>query len=298
MSLITDYLLQALFWGVFFNLLLLFIIIKLKLLTMPGGIVTGATIAIMMYVISPFLWCALLAFFLTSSILSKRMTPQKQIVSAEFSKDSTRDAIQVLSNSFPALLFGVAFLFLDYFPFIMEQEAPSFLPTSPLIYAAFTTIATHNSDTWMTEIGINSSSKPRLITNLKKVVPEGTSGGVTIRGTGAGLAGSMVIASFYILTLLLYSNIGVINFLFQSVLLIILGTTGGLIDSFEGATIQGLYYCDNCLKITEKRIHKCGKRTQFQKGYRLVTNDLVNISSAFISGVLAYIGFSVIESLF
>ena len=102
MSLITDYLLMAFIWGIFFNLPLLYIIIKLKLLTMPGGILTGAIIAIMIYVISPFLWVALLAFFLSSSLLSKQSTPQKQIITTEFAKDSTRDSIQVLSNSFPA----------------------------------------------------------------------------------------------------------------------------------------------------------------------------------------------------
>ena len=168
----------------------------------------------------------------------------------------------------------------DFFQFIVSNEGSSFLSVSPLIYAAFTTIATHNSDTWMTEIGINTSSTPRLITNLKKEVPKGTSGGVTIRGTGAGLAGSMIITIIFILQALLYSNIGIRDLIFQSIGLIFLGTIGGLIDSLEGATIQGLYYCNNCQKVTEKQIHKCGNRTQFQKGFRVVTNDFVNVSSA------------------
>ncbi|PWI49188.1 hypothetical protein CEE45_03370 [Candidatus Heimdallarchaeota archaeon B3_Heim] len=298
MSIIVEYLLQALFWGVIFNFPLLFIIIKIKLLTMPGGILTGATIAIMTYIISPFLWCALLAFFLTSSLISKQSTPQKQMIIAEFSKDSTRDAIQVLSNSLPALFFGIIFLSIDFFPFIENSGNFSFLSVSPLIYAAFASLATHNSDTWMTEIGISTSSIPRLITNLKKEVPKGTSGGVTLKGTSAGIVGSMIISFIYLLQLLLHSDISLIHMIVQFIFLTFAGTLGGLIDSFEGATIQGLYYCEHCQKVTERQIHRCGNKTNFFKGYRLVTNDLVNISSALFSGIIALIGFSIIEGIF
>ncbi len=297
MSIIADYLLHALFWGVIFNFPLLFIIIKLKLLTVPGGIITGATIAIMMYMISPFLWCALLLFFLSSSMISKQTSPQKQLVTAEFSKDSTRDAIQVLSNSLPALTFGILFLVVDFFPKVEKNGNFSFFSLSALMFAAFATIATHNSDTWMTEIGINTNSIPRLITNLKKEVSKGTSGGVTIKGTCAGLLGSMVISFVYLVYVILNSNLEVMRIFSQWVLLILVGTVGGLTDSLEGATIQGLYYCDHCMKVTERSTHRCGNSTKFLKGYRFVTNDLVNTSSAFISGILAIIGYISIEIL-
>ncbi|MHA1993760.1 MAG: DUF92 domain-containing protein [Candidatus Hodarchaeales archaeon] len=298
MSIIINYLIQALFWGMIFNFPLLFIIIKLKLLTMPGGIITGASIAIMIYIISPFLWCALLLFFLTSSILSKQSTPQKRIITSEFSKDSTRDSIQVLSNSFPALFFGILFLLFDFFPFIENYKTFSILINSPLIFAAFATITTHNSDTWMTEIGIKASSLPRLITNLKKYVPKGTSGGVTLKGTIAGLTGSIIISLIYIIQAVLYFKINIFQVISQAILLILVGTLGGLIDSFEGATIQGLYYCEHCHKETERQMHRCGNTTKFMKGYRQITNDIVNISSAFVSGILAVIGYSLIEYLF
>ncbi len=277
---------------------MLFIIIRLRLLTVPRGVIAGATIAIMLFVISPFLWCALLVFFLTSSLISKQTSPQKQIVIAEFSKDSTRDAIQVLSNSLPAIVFGIMYLLIDYFPVVQENNNISLLSNSPLIFAAFTSIATHNSDTWMTEIGINTSAIPRLITNLKKQVPKGTSGGVTIMGTIAGLVGASIISFVYFIFLVCSSKFGLIQMFIQFVLLTLMGTVGGLIDSLEGATIQGLYYCDRCQKVTERQIHKCGNTTRFLKGNRLVTNDLVNISSAFLSGILAILGFLLIENFF
>ena len=190
------------------------------------------------------------------------------------------------------------YLFIDYFPVVQENNNISLLSISPLIFAAFTSIATHNSDTWMTEIGINSSAIPRLITNLKKQVPKGTSGGVTILGTIAGLFGASIISFVYFIFLVCSSKFGLTQMFIQFVVLTLMGTVGGLIDSLEGATIQGLYYCDRCQKVTERQIHKCGNTTRFLKGNRLVTNDLVNISSAFLSGILAILGFLLIENFF
>ena len=51
------------------------------------------------------------------------------------------------------------------------------------------------ADTFSSELGILSSSKPRLLTSLNfRQVPPGTNGGVTLAGTLAGFAGALAIA--------------------------------------------------------------------------------------------------------
>lgn len=56
------------------------------------------------------------------------------------------------------------------------------------------------ADTFSSELGILSKSKPRLITSLNlRHVPPGTNGGVTAYGLAAGLLGSMVIVATSVL---------------------------------------------------------------------------------------------------
>ena len=59
----------------------------------------------------------------------------------------------------------------------------------------FSNYAAVAADTFSSELGILSKSRPRLLTswNLREV-PPGTNGGVTLLGTGAGLLGSLLIA--------------------------------------------------------------------------------------------------------
>lgn len=58
------------------------------------------------------------------------------------------------------------------------------------------------ADTFSSELGILSTSKPRLITSLSfREVPPGTNGGVTLVGIFAGLLGSFTIALTSVLLL-------------------------------------------------------------------------------------------------
>src|SRR5262249_15057089 len=61
---------------------------------------------------------------------------------------------------------------------------------SGLLAAFVGAMATANADTWATEVGTLSTEEPRLITTGEPVAP-GTSGGVTLLGTGAALAGAV-----------------------------------------------------------------------------------------------------------
>jgi len=96
-------------------------------------------------------------------------------------------------------------------------------------WAAFAgSIAAATADTWATEIGRHSRTAPRLITNGRPV-PAGTDGGITLLGTVGGFAGAGFIAG--------------LAFIVEPRVAIAVGAAGVfglLLDSFLGATLQGV----------------------------------------------------------
>jgi uncharacterized membrane protein len=142
-----------------------------------------------------------------------------------------------------------------------------------------------NADTWATELGVLSAQAPRLITTGQPV-EVGSSGGVTMHGIAASLAGGAVIGCLgglsarvlgrgwaYAGSLLASATLG--------------GLGGSLIDSLLGATLQAIYWCDTCEKETERRIHRCGTRTRNLRGWRWLGNDWVNFTASAIGGCLS-----------
>jgi len=96
-------------------------------------------------------------------------------------------------------------------------------------WAAFAgSIAAATADTWATEIGRHSRTAPRLITNGRPV-PAGTDGGITLLGTVGGFAGAGFIAG---LALMVEPRV--------AVAVGAAGVFGLLLDSFLGATLQGV----------------------------------------------------------
>ena len=206
----------------------------------------------------------ILAFFIFSSILSKIGKKRKKQYEASYQKTSVRDFYQALSNG------GVATAVV-LIAFFTEMEL--------FYYVYVTSLAAANADTWATELGIFSKSKPVLITNLKTVEP-GTSGGISLIGTSSSLLGSFIIV---------YISKLVSNFEIQHlIVLTIAGLMGSLIDSLMGATVQGQYKCNICEKQTESKIH-CQSNTNIIKGTPWIDNDLVNIFSIFSASLISFI---------
>ena len=55
----------------------------------------------------------------------------------------------------------------------------------------------------------------------------------------------------------------------------------------RGATVQGIYYCPQCQKETESKLHRCGQPTQHLRGWRWLNNDLVNFVSSIVGSLMA-----------
>ncbi len=203
---------------------------------------------------------SLVYFFVSSSLLSHFRAQEKARVAADkFSKGSRRDISQALANGGLATLFALIFGF---------SRSPR---TRRLAKAGFTgALATANADTWATEIGVLSASSPRLITSGKPIAP-GTSGGVTLLGMAASALGAYSLGFFF------WAGQGFRKSLAPLPLLSLLsGLVGSCTDSMLGATIQAMYYCPACMSETERRIHRCGTRTEPLRGIRWMNNDVVN----------------------
>jgi uncharacterized protein (TIGR00297 family) len=213
----------------------------------------------------------LLTFFLTSSILSRLFKKQKAGLNEKFSKGHERDAGQVFGNG------GIAALFAALHGLYPDALWPW------LGFAA--SLAAVNADTWATELGVLNAAAPRLITNLGKRVEKGSSGGVSLLGTGAALLASALIATLAVL----FSPAGELSSA-HWLLVTGAGLAGSLFDSVLGATVQAIYYCPACHKETERYpSHTCGTATTQIRGWRWLDNDWVNFACGAVGAVIAVI---------
>ncbi len=204
---------------------------------------------------------ALIAFFVTSSALSHYREREKEPVARQFAKGGRRDLGQTLANGGLTAALAVAF---------------NRHPTAWLFAAFVGALATVTGDTWATELGTLSRRPPRLITT-GRVVPPGTSGGMTPLGTGAALAGGLMIGLVGWGLAVLFGS-GVASPWVVGIGLIG-GLAGSLADSLLGATVQAQYR-DAAGQITEK-----AGATRV-RGLPWMTNDVVNFLASLV-GALA-----------
>ena len=241
--------------------------------SLSGSGVAGALmVGTIIFGLGGWAWGVLLVvFFVSSSALSHFKQPLKASLAEKFSKGSRRDLAQTLANGGCGALVAFSNLIWPH----------------PIWWAAFAgALATVTADTWATEVGVLSRARPRLVTN-GKVVEVGASGGVTLAGTLAALAGAALIglaaAGF---------DLAAHDSLFLSLSLFLVsslaGLLGSLFDSLLGATAQAIYFCDLCGKETERHpVHTCGHPTRQVRGWQWLDNDWVNFISSVIGAAAA-----------
>jgi uncharacterized protein (TIGR00297 family) len=206
-------------------------------------------------------------FFLSSSALSHFHQARKQAIAGEkFEKSGRRDLAQTLANGGVGALLALAYG----------------LSGSPaVLLAAFAGVmATVTADTWATEIGILSAQPPRLITSWRTVAP-GTSGGITAYGMLASSAGALLIG--LALMLLATIELGIWNAWLLPASLVG-GLAGSLADSLLGATVQAIYQSPS--GETERRLGQTGTPNTALRGWRWMNNDMVNLLSSVVGGLV------------
>ncbi len=251
-----------------------FITYRLGLLTISGAF-AAFLLGSIVFGLGGIPWTIiLLTFFISSNLLSKIFTQRKTRLNENYAKGSMRDFAQVFANG------GIAGTFV-VLNFIFPENTMNWVA----FCAAF---AAANADTWATELGALSKTQPRLITTWNKV-PAGTSGGISLAGVLASLAGAGLVALAGILFLTHFNHENLKVF---TVFLIILfsGFFGSLVDSLVGASIQAVYWCPLCEKETEQHpMHHCGKPTRLFRGQRRINNDLVNLICTASAALIALI---------
>ncbi len=190
----------------------------------------------------------LFAFFIPSTVLSRIGRARKRTL-VDIGKHGARDAWQVLANGGIAAVCAVL----------------GALTHTHAITAAFAgAFAAASSDTWGTEIGTLAKSTPRSILTLKPL-RTGLSGGITIIGTLAEIAGALFV--------------GLIAWALHIApwwIVLTAGVAGAFADSIAGASAQELRYCPQCKRSCETNPHICGTPTSVIRGFSFISNDAVN----------------------
>jgi uncharacterized protein (TIGR00297 family) len=227
-----------------------------------GGVVACIFVGYLILLGGGWYWfLIMLVFFIVSTEFTKFRYSYKERFGVAQEKGGARGWPNVLANG------GVAAIFsLMEFSFGGEIYAVAFLGA----------IASATADTLATEIGLLSKKEPRLITDLRKKVPAGSSGGVTSIGTLAALLASLLIS----ITAMI---LGIVDAPFIKILAIVTlgGIVGSIADSILGATIQRIGICESCGRITENLRH-CNCPTRRLRGLSAIDNNVVNLLSTFI----------------
>jgi uncharacterized protein (TIGR00297 family) len=207
----------------------------------------------------------LIAYFVSSSVLSRYGEDEKKKLNAgTVEKGGARDAVQVFANGG---IFAAAA--------VLAALDPSHVARWQALGAGV--LAVSASDTWATEIGTLVGGAPRSIIGWRPL-PRGMSGGVTVAGTVAALAGAAFVA---LAAVVLRWPVRIALFALAG------GFVGSTLDSLLGATLQTRRWCDACRATTERAVHDCGAATRRAGGVPWLDNDAVNLISGLAGGLLA-----------
>ncbi|MFC0216342.1 DUF92 domain-containing protein [Paenibacillus chartarius] len=258
-----------------------------------SGAAAAIIVGTLLYGLGSAAWFGtLIAFFVTSTLLSKWKRKAKAAAEGGYEKSGRRDAGQVLANG------GIAALLCAAYALAGNAEW--------LWWAFIGVMATVNADTWATEIGGFSRTPPISIRTGKRVA-SGVSGGVTglglaataagaafigaaawalagwsvsvggtVPGPAAGLAGAAgALAEAAPFTLAALAKLALVA--------LIAGSAGALADSWLGATWQSMRRCTVCGREVERRQH-CGRPAEPLRGLPWMNNDAVNLISSVVGG--------------
>lgn len=228
------------------------------------GVLFAFFTGVVLYALGDFpMYAALLLFFIAGSFTGIFKNRYKEEGEKLHKRTGARNWVQVIANSFPAVLI----LCISHF---------AGLPMEHSLLAGISCLAGSCADTFASEFGMLSSHEPVSILTLKPL-KRGLSGGVSIMGVFAALAGSMLIAS----CIFFYPQFGVFEFFTVSML----GFISSLLDSVIGASAQVKYIYEDG-NISERS--DLEGEIVAQKGFYFINNDVVNFLSVGLITLATY----------
>ena len=249
-------------------------------------------------------------FFFSGSAVTKVQSEVKKQVDEHFKEGGgLRDFVQVMANGLvPTMLAAASLYSLGGLSFIANAPAPvvsreaiissggsnssmnnaTTKVASTLAVAFLSYFSCCGGDTFASELGVLSKSKPRLITTFcRKEVEPGTNGGVSLLGVVASIFGGLVAASGWALGAYITSGVRT-EILYALIIGAFGGFFGSFVDSVLGATVQYSGYCRERKKV----VSKPGPTVTKISGLEILSNSGVNVLSAsfiaFAFGALYY----------
>ncbi|KAF7291036.1 Integral membrane family protein [Mycena chlorophos] len=255
----------------------------------PSGAATAFVVGLVMISGPSKVWGAsLIAFYLIGSRATKYGKNKKKTLEAGYEDYGNRSGWQVLSNSFSAVAactwWNLLFDPLGLHALVLGSVVPSTGPaysnggwcalsrdvsdgkSRALLFAALGHFACCLGDTLASELGILSSSPPRLITT-GKVVPPGAFMSICLILENATCRSEFVAVSR---DLCFWGAIG--------------GLGGSALDSLLGATIQMTRY-DESKKLIVEDHAEGSPQLKLVNGLNVLTNNQVNVVSSVVSAL-------------
>lgn len=232
----------------------------------------------------------ILFFFLSAGLATKMKYNEKAKHNLAQEGKGKRSWVNVLGSGIIPMMFSIA-MFLTG-PEIAPDLAAAGWPF--LMFGGYIgAVATTSADTLASEIGVFSKSKPRLITNLRRKVPRGTIGAVSLLGEGMALfAGFFIGLLALIIALIAPGSVWAVTTTEQLIILVPLSTLTAFIgcnlDSLFGAVLQNRFVCGICGAVTDKEFH-CNYETKYVGGFKRFTNMHVNLGSSGMGATLGII---------
>lgn len=226
---------------------------------------------------------ALLAFFITSSRLTRWGGEQKKKIDADYKEGGQRNWVQVLCNGGVPTELALLYM-IEVGPGEIPVDFSKEYSASWMCLSLLGALACSAGDTWASEVGpVLSQSRPRLITTWEEV-PAGTNGGVTSVGLVASFLGGASVGLAYLLTQIL--TVGDLHLADPQWPIVVYGGLAGLLgsmlDSFLGAHMQYSGFDSSIGKVvsyesaTTRRI--CGKP--------ILDNNAVNLFSSVLVAIV------------
>ncbi|XP_068163190.1 transmembrane protein 19 [Antennarius striatus] len=239
-----------------------------------SGALAALLVGFVMTMASYSFFAALLAFFITSSRLTRWGGAQKKKIDAEYKEGGQRNWVQVFCNGGVPTELALLYM-IEVGPGETPVDFGGQYSASWLSLSLLGALACSAGDTWASEVGpVLSQSQPRLITSWKEV-PAGTNGGVTPVGLVASFLGGLVVGVAYFASqlLLLWDP--------QWPLVVyggVAGLLGSMLDSFLGAHLQYSGFDSSIGKVVSYQ----SATTQRICGKPVLDNNAVNLFSSLL----------------
>ena len=256
-----------------------------------AAFVVGFTI---WYTGGPAAFVIVLFFFMSSGVATKYKYKAKIKKNVAQEGKGKRSWVNVFGSGIIPMFFSMAMYIAAMVPELAAAGWPFFL------FGGYVgSVATTSADTLASEVGVFSKSKPRLITNLRRKVPSGTIGAVSLLGEGVAIVAGLFIGVIAVIFALIAPGLipGLVTsgdvivweyVLFLIPLSILTAFIGCNIDSLLGAVLQNRFVCAICGSVTDKEFH-CDYETKYVGGFKSFTNMHVNLGSSVLGSTLGIV---------